>query len=66
MNPTARKVNESMSPLKWSLQSLPWMDRIIMIPTATKYKASSLMNRGINALSSHNRANFEAIKAAGV
>mmetsp|Transcript_37971 Transcript_37971/g.66565 ORF Transcript_37971/g.66565 Transcript_37971/m.66565 type:complete len:637 (-) Transcript_37971:76-1986(-) len=63
--PTASLLNSSMSPLKWSLNMLPRMDRIILVPLATSYTPISLMQHGINALSDHHRANAEAIKVAG-
>jgi len=62
--PTAHLLNKSISSLKWSLEMLPPVDRMLLIPMAKRYTAASLVNMGVNAFSPKHRARVEAIKAA--
>ena len=63
--PIVSSLNCSMSSLKWSLERLPPVDRMMLIPLEKEYTALSLSNnKGINAFTDHHRSYVEAIKAA--
>ena len=62
--PTVRSLNTSMSFLKWSLENLPPVDKMVLISTEKEFHASTIEVHGINALSYKHRRSVEAIKAA--
>ena len=59
--PTARLLQESVSPLRWAFDNLKPMDRMVLYPLCLKYSSGQLMMRGLSALSSDHRSKAEAI-----
>ena len=62
--PIVSSLNTSMSTLKWSLENLPPVDKMMLISTEKEFHASTIEVHGINALSYKHRRSVEAIKAA--
>ena len=59
--PSARLLQESISPLRWAFDNLKPMDRMVLHPLCRKYSSSQLIMKGLSALSSDHRSKAEAI-----
>mmetsp|Transcript_34118 Transcript_34118/g.76801 ORF Transcript_34118/g.76801 Transcript_34118/m.76801 type:complete len:877 (+) Transcript_34118:233-2863(+) len=59
--PSARLLQESISPLRWAFGNLKPMDRMVLYPLCRKYSSCQLIRRGLSALSRDHRSKAEAI-----